>query len=215
VTAEGQGVRALFRRIRGALKRAAYSGPRRDRWQQPDRVVAALGLRAGDRVADLGAGGGYFTFRLARAVGPSGVLYVVDTDRDMTFALAEAAARNGLRNVVVVDARPEDACLSEPVDLVFLANTYHHIPDPSSYFERLAGRLRPGGRVAIVEARPIGLHRLIGHATPPAQIRASLERAGYRTVADLGFLPRQSFMIFQRAGDGDHASPAARPARGA
>jgi arsenite methyltransferase len=206
VTDERTAVRALLRRIRIAFKRAAYSGPRRHRWQHPDRVVSSLGLRGEDRVADLGAGGGYFTFRLARAVDPSGVVYAVDTDREMVSALAEDAARNGLRNVVPIEARPEESCLPEPVDLVFLANTYHHIPDPRDYFARLARRLRPGGRIAVVEARPTGLHRVFGHATPPGEIRSGLARAGYRLSADLDFLPRQSFMIFRlhddRPGEG-------------
>ncbi|MDP8957777.1 MAG: hypothetical protein M3N51_00920, partial [Actinomycetota bacterium] len=84
------------RRARIGLKRFGYSGLRRDRWQQPERVVAELGLQPGDRVADLGAGGGYFTFRLARAVGPSGVVYAVDTDRDVPSSLSERAVREGV-----------------------------------------------------------------------------------------------------------------------
>jgi predicted methyltransferase len=68
----------LLRRLRVALKRFAVSGPGRDHWQHPDRVAGALGLHPGDRAADLGSGGGYFTYRLARAVGPSGAVYAVD-----------------------------------------------------------------------------------------------------------------------------------------
>ncbi len=190
-------VAQALRRARLTLKRFAYSGFGRDRWQQPDRVVAELGVRPGGRVADLGAGGGYFTFRLARAVGPSGVVYAVDTDRDMPPALAAQAVEQGLSNVVGVHAKPEDPCLPEPVDLVFLANAYHHIPDHPTYFANVAQYLKSAGRVAIIEARPRGLHRLFGHATPPEAIRSALEAAGFTLAADHRFLPRQSFLVFE------------------
>jgi arsenite methyltransferase len=201
----------VLRRARAALKRFAYSGFGRDRWQQPDRVVAELGLRPGDRVADIGAGGGYFTFRLARAVGPTGVVYAVDTDRDLPQALAAEAAGQGLANVVAVRADPDDPGLPEPVDLGFLVNAYHHLPDRQAWFARLAGQVKPGGRVAVVEARPsAGLLRVFGHATPPGTIRSEVEAAGWAVVAEHAFLPRQSFLVFERPAG---RSTASRPAR--
>jgi predicted methyltransferase len=187
-----------FRRARIAMKRFAYSGLGRDRWQLPDRVLAELALKPGDRVADLGAGGGYFTVRLARAVGRSGVVYAVDIDPDMRDGVSALAAASGLGNVVPVAAAPDDPALPEPVDLAFLANAYHHIPDQVAYFANLAGSLTPAGRVVIVEARPSGLHRLFGHATEPGTIRSELEAGGYALVADHGFLPRQAFLVFER-----------------
>ncbi len=190
-------VAKALRRARIACKRFAYSGFGRDRWQQPDRVVAELGLRPGGRVADLGAGGGYFTFRLARAVGPSGVVYAVDTDRDMPATLAARAVKQGLANVVAVEAKPDDPGLPEAVDLCFLSNAYHHLPDRPTYFARLAPHLKPTGRVAIVEAKPRGLHRLVGHATSPETIRSELEASGYTLIADHDFLPRQGFLVFE------------------
>jgi len=186
------------RRARIALKGFAYSGFGRARWQLPDRVVAELEVKPGDRVADLGAGAGYFTFRLARAVGPSGVVYAVDTDPDMRAGLAARAARGEDANVAVVAAGPDDPGLPEPVDLALLVNAYHHVPDRPAYFANLARSLRPGGRVAIVEARPDGINRLIGHATPPATIRSELEAAGYTLLAERDFLPRQGFLVFGR-----------------
>jgi ubiquinone/menaquinone biosynthesis C-methylase UbiE len=188
--------RAL-RRARTALKRFAYSGPGRDRWQQPDRVVAELGLRPGDRVADLGAGGGYFTPHLARAVAPSGVVYAVDTDRDMLAGLADLASQPGLGNVVAVEAAPQDPGLPGTVDLVFLANAYHHLPDRPAYLATIARYLEPSGRVAVVEARVAGLRRLVGHGTSPETIRSELDAAGYTMVAEPDFLARQSFLVFQ------------------
>jgi SAM-dependent methyltransferase len=182
-------------RARLRLKGFAYSGPGRDRWQHPDRVVAALALRPGQRVADLGAGGGYFTLRLARAVGPEGRVYAVDTDPDMRELVADRAARDGRGNVVPVAARPEDPALPEPVDLVLLVNAFHHLPEPAGYAATLAGHLRPGGRVAVVEAEPRRL--LFGHATAPERIRTTMAAAGYVLQEEHRFLPRQSFQTFR------------------
>jgi arsenite methyltransferase len=188
-------VTQALRRARIAFKRFGYSGFRRDRWQQPDRVVAELGLRPGDRVADLGAGGGYFTVHLARAVAPAGTVYAVDTDPDMLAGLSALARKAGLGNVVTVKAEPEDPGLPETVDLVFLVNAYHHLSDRPAYVARIAHHLRPSGRVAIVEPGPARL--LFGHGTAHETIRSELEAAGYTTVADLDFLPRQSFLVFE------------------
>lgn len=188
---------AALRRARRRLKRFAYSGFGRDRWQQPDRILRALGVQAGERVADIGAGGGYFTFRLARAVGPTGVVYSVDTDPDMVAIIAEEAASLGADHVKTVEARSEDPGLPEPVDLIFLSNAYHHIPDARRYFSALARHVRAGGRVAVVEARPTGLLGFFGHATAPEDIRRTFAGAGYALRDQHDFLARQSFHVFE------------------
>jgi cyclopropane fatty-acyl-phospholipid synthase-like methyltransferase len=180
--------------MRVALKRVAYSGPRRERWQHPERVIAALQLRGGERVADLGAGGGYFAPWLASAVGPDGLVYAVDTDPDITAVVAQEVARHDRTNLVPVPARSHDPDLPEPVDLVVLVNAFHHIPEPATYFRTLAGYLRPGGRVAVIESVPRWF--LFGHATAPDQIRSVLADAGYVPAGSHDFLPRQSFQLF-------------------
>jgi predicted methyltransferase len=179
-----------------ALKRCAYEGPGRDGWQKPDEVVHALALPAGARVADLGSGGGYFTFRLADAVGPTGRVFAVDVDKDLLEYVAEEAKERGYANVEGIEAAFDDPRLpADGVDLLFTCNTYHHLKDRTSYFERLKPRLRPGGRIAVVEHSPGGW--LMGsHATGTDVIRGELEAAGYRLVAQHDFLPRQSFLVF-------------------
>jgi predicted methyltransferase len=185
----------------GAIKRCAYSGFDRDDWQQPERVIAALEIRAGDRVADLGAGGGYFTFRLADAVGPEGIVYAVDVDADMVSYLRKQAEEEDRANVVPVLAAFDDPKLPEAVDLIFTTNTYHHMEDQSAYFARVADDLRPGGRIAIIEPTGAGFFQRIfcGHATPASAIRSEMEAAGYREVERHDFLSRQSFLVFSRA----------------
>lgn len=183
---------------RPALRRAAYGqGAGRDAWQQPERVVETLGIKPGQRVADIGAGGGYFTFRFASAIGAEGMVYAVDVDPDMTGHIAEQAAARGIGNVEPILAAPDDPRLPESVDLVFLCNTYHHIQDRTAYFRRVRERLRPGGRLAIVEFRRDGnwFVRIFGHATRAETMRSELEAAGYRLAEQHDFLPQQHFLI--------------------
>jgi predicted methyltransferase len=180
-------------------KARAYAGDDRDEWQQPERVIEALEIDPGQRIADLGSGGGYFTFRLAEAVGPGGRVYALDVDEDMNERLEGIARERGADNVSVVLAALDDPKIPEPVDLIFSSNTYHHIENRVAYFERAGGYLRPGGRVAILEYRRQGFfHRIMGHATESSVMRGELEAAGFTLAAELEFVERQHFLIFER-----------------
>ena len=183
------------------MKARGYEGSGRDSWQQTERVVAALGLRAGQRVADVGSGSGYFTGHLAGAVAPGGHVYAVDVDASMNAYLEKRMAEEGVENVSTVLATADDPGLpADGVDVVFTSNTFHHLPDQQSYFTSLKKYLRPGARVAIVEYEPEKagwFARTFGHATVKGEIAGALEGAGFRLVEDHDFLDRQSFQIFE------------------
>lgn len=174
--------------------------PSRDVWQKPQGVVEKLSIARGSRVADLGAGGGYFTWHLAKAVGPRGTVYAVDIEeRAINMIFKEMVAR-GTPNVRPVLAEPHDPRLPEPVDLVFTCNAYHQIKNRVSYFRSLASSLRPGGRVAILDFYPRGFFSgLFDHKVEKEEVRREMEDAGYLLVADYDLIDRQHFQIFAKA----------------
>jgi arsenite methyltransferase len=173
--------------------------PSRDAWQKPNEVVDKLGIKPGSRVADLGAGGGYFTWYLAAAVRPQGKVYAVDIDETALAMIEKGIKSRGTTNVVPIRAEPGDAKLPEPVDLVFTCDTYHHMRDRIAYFQSLARYLTPDGQVAILDFHPHGLFSgLLGHGTAKEEVRREMESAGYRLAADYDFIEKQHFQIFSR-----------------
>jgi len=162
------------------------------------KVLAALQIHPGDRVADLGAGGGYFTFKFAEAVDTAGKVYAVDIDKDMVDFIAKRAKDETRSNIETILAKPDDPLLPKTgVDLVFTSNTYHHIDNRVSYFAKLRKYLRPGGRVAVIDFdRRAWIEGLLRHYTPSEFIKREMDQAGYALQQDFDSLDRQSFLIF-------------------
>jgi len=174
---------------------------RRDAWQKPDEVLRALALPETARVADLGAGGGYFTERFSRAL-PRGHVFASDVQDGMLELLEERVRERNLTNVTVVRGAFDDPGLPRACcDLIFLSSVYKEILERVAYMRRVRPLLRPGGRVAILEFRPG-----VSGPGPPEAIRLSpdaivdeLARAGFALVESHEFLPRESFLIFELA----------------
>ncbi len=177
---------------------ARFESPERDGWQKPDEVVSALNLPPGAKVADVGAGTGYFAVRLARAV-PDGVVYASDLEPDMVAYLRDRAVREGLPNLKSVQATPDDAKLPEAVDLVLMVNTHHHISERPAYFRRLGEKLAPRGRIAIIDFKPeSALGPPEDHKLPAQAVERDLVEAGFVLVERVELLPEQYFLIFAR-----------------
>jgi SAM-dependent methyltransferase len=176
-----------------------FDDPERDRWQKPHEVIQALALAREARIADLGAGTGYFAARLAKML-PRGRVYAVDIEPDMVRYLGERAKREGLSNVLALKGEPEDPKLPEKVDLVLLVDVYHHVENRIDYFRRLSGYLRSGGRVAVIDFRLDALRGPPRAArVAPETVKAEMNSAGYALSAEYGFLPDQYFLVFRPA----------------
>ncbi|HEY7237735.1 MAG TPA: class I SAM-dependent methyltransferase [Burkholderiales bacterium] len=174
-----------------------FDDPERDAWQKPHDVIRALALKSDAAVADLGAGTGYFSARLANMF-PKATVYAVDVEPDMVKYLGERAKREGLANLKPVQSAAGDARLPAKVDLVLLVDVYHHIENRERYFGKLAASLKPGGRLAVIDFRldsPQGPPK--AERIAPERVKAELSAAGYAFVEEHGFLPRQYFLVFK------------------
>ena len=130
-------------------------GPDRDAWQKPDQIMDALKIADGSVVADIGAGAGWFTIRLARRVGPNGMVYAQDVQRQMLEAIRRRVAREGLRHVETrlgMGSTPNLPARS--LDAVLVVDVYPEVEDRVAFLRNLAAALKPGGRIGIVNYKP-------------------------------------------------------------
>jgi predicted methyltransferase len=179
-------------------------GTRQDRLRDPDAVIRVLEIRPGMVVGDLGPGAGHFTLRLARAVEPDGVVYALDASQGTLDDLVRAAEDRAIGTLRAVRLRRDRLEIPEPVDMLFVSATYHHLPDPVRYFAEARKHLRPRGIVAILESRREGLlaqwHGR--HATSPDRVQREMTDAGYRLVSTHEIVRGYWFGLFEATHSG-------------
>jgi ubiquinone/menaquinone biosynthesis C-methylase UbiE len=168
--------------------------PTRDAWQKPDEVIRAMALRPDEGVADIGSGGGYFTFRIAHH---TALVYAVDIDQK----LLDAVSKSGVQNVRTVLASTGDPKLPpQSVDTVFFCEVTHHIQNRPDYYRKIDQALRPGGRIVIIDfykkKLPVGPPEAM--KLSESQVIGELEAAGFRKTKTFRFLAYQFFMQFER-----------------
>lgn len=177
---------------------ARFEDPKREAWQKPAEVIAALALKPDAKIADIGSATGYFPVRFARAL-PKSRVYGADVESSMVNYLNKRADQEQLTNLTSHLAEYADAKIPEPVDLILIVNTYHHIEDRLAYFKKLAASLKPGGRLAIIDfTRSSKMGPDAAEKVPAEQVQAELKEAGYTFTQWHDFLPEQHFMIFTR-----------------
>jgi len=174
-----------------------FDDPARDKWQMPKEVIAALKIAKDDKIADIGAGTGYFSLRIARAY-PGTTVYAADVEPDMITYLKQQATKQDLSNHKAVLLPADKPSLPAKVNLVLVVDTYHHISQRISYFADLKKHLMPDARVAIIDFTakspegPPPEHRL-----SKAELTAEMKEAGYEMSEDVELLPYQYFLVFK------------------
>ena len=176
--------------------------PDRDVWQRPEQIMDALQIAEGSVVADLGAGSGWFTIRLARRVGPNGKVYAEDIQQPMVSAMNLRIQREGLEKIVrtVLGTASDPSLPRNALDAVLIVDTYHEMEDPVVLLRNVGASLKPGGRLGIVQFTKEGFG-----PGPPMEERVDPERvikdaqaAGLRLDSRPDILPYQYLLVFEK-----------------
>jgi SAM-dependent methyltransferase len=177
----------------------------RDAMQHPDEIMQRLGIRPGDVVADVGAGSGYFTIPVARAVGADGRVIATDIRQEMLDFISARLAEEGITNVELVKVEPDDPGLPDgTVDLVLMVDVMHYVKERAAYGRRLRSSLSADGRLVVIDFRydPEAQREF---APPPEQqvpretLDLEMAEAGFEVVESHDFLPEQYFVIYRAA----------------
>jgi ubiquinone/menaquinone biosynthesis C-methylase UbiE len=176
--------------------------PERDEEEHTEKLVEQLKAQPGDVVADIGAGTGYFSRRLAKKVAPNGIVFAVDIQREMLDLLTNSMASAGITNV-----RPVLGTITDPklppnsVDLALMVDVYHEFDHPFEMMQAITRSLKPGGRVAFVEFRgedPAVPIKLL-HKMTEAQVKKEMSALPLEWVQTIGALPRQHIIVFRKS----------------
>jgi predicted methyltransferase len=173
--------------------------PDRDQWQRPDQIMDALGIAEASVVADLGAGSGWFTVRLARRVGPNGLVYAQDVQPEMLAAISRRVQREGMRNVRVRLGRGSDPRLpARTFDAIVMVEVAHQIDDRVALFRALRTALKPQGRLGVIDYRLNGggPGPDLDERVDPDLIVKEAEQGGLEWKRSESFLPYQYFLVF-------------------
>ena len=173
--------------------------PDRDLWQRPDQIMDAMGIADASVVADIGAGSGWFTIRLARRVGPQGLVYAEDVQRVMIDAIQRRAVREGLANVRPVLGLNNDPRLpAGSIDAALMVDAYHEIENRVAVLRNLARALKPQGRIGVVDFKldGTGPGPASDERVSPDVVVKDAKEAGLRLIRQEPFLQYQYFLIF-------------------
>jgi len=169
---------------------------------KPDQILRAIALIPGQSIADIGAGGGYFSLRFTEIIGEEGKAYAVDTNPKFLEFIKNSAKERGLDNVISIFATEERLDLPEgSLDFLFMRNITHHIPNRVKYFGDLKDFLKSDGKIIIIEykkSKSFSFRSIFGHYVPKEIIIQEMEEAGYSLEKEFNFLPEQHFTIYSK-----------------
>jgi ubiquinone/menaquinone biosynthesis C-methylase UbiE len=190
-----------YAQVMSAAGAAWLDRPERIEEEQPDRALDVLKIQAGSTIADVGAGSGYFTTRLATRVGASGRVYAVDIQPEMLRLLAERLAAENVTNVTLVQGDVDDPKLPPAsLDLALMVDVYHELAAPQTMLRHLHAALQPDGRLVLLEYRKEdpSIPIRADHKMSVAEAKLELEAEGFTLAQIDESLPRQHILVFTK-----------------
>ncbi len=165
---------------------------------QSEKIVKALGICSGNKILEIGVGGGFYANIFSELVGKDGKYYGIDTNK--TFIDNLLAIKKIKPNITGINVLPNEIpVFQEKIDLIFTRNVYHHIKNRTDYFRKLSNTLSAKGKIVVIDYnKSFSLFRLSGHYTKKTRIFKELNEAGFKIVQDFDFLLKQSFLIFEK-----------------
>ncbi|MCE5214344.1 MAG: class I SAM-dependent methyltransferase [Methanobacterium sp.] len=168
---------------------------------KPYKIIEHLPLKEGMIVGDVGSGGGFFVHEFSRKVGENGQIYAIDVNQKSLNFIEDNLNKEGIKNVKTIKAKPDNIDLPEKsVDLFFLRNVFHHLPEPARYFKNIRKLLKENGKIAIIDFKnkKLSFIGLFGHYTPLNVLIDVMDDAGFYPLEKYDFLPDQLFVVFTK-----------------
>jgi ubiquinone/menaquinone biosynthesis C-methylase UbiE len=166
---------------------------------QPDKVIETLAIEKGWYIGDLGAGGGYYTYRFAEGTGSSGKVFAADINEEFLAGIDKTAKEKGLKNVQIILSDPDDSNFDDnSLDLIFIRNAFHHIDSKNQYVKNLAEKLKPGGKIALIDYKKEASSGPPGHNVTRDEILSSIVDTELKIEKEYEFLEEQYFFVFKR-----------------
>lgn len=187
-----------------------FNNPNRILWEKTDNMLSFINMKKGETVADIGCGGGYFTWQFAKAVGDDGLVYATEINKDALHYLETFTEQNGINNIKTIVTKMNDAALPKnSIDTIFMCSMYHavYITDiefvKDAFIESLHKALKKGGRLVIVDNNitPSGVPSYYGPGISPQLIITQLRFYGFRLVDSLSLIPQRFVLIFEESRD--------------
>lgn len=172
----------------------------RDTWQQPQKVMEVIGVRPGMIIGEVGAGEGYFTFKLAAKVGPTGKIYANDILDSCLRSIKETSKKKGLTNIFTVKGETEDPLFPETqLDMAFMCYVLHDMEKPVEFLKNLQRYLKPGAPLVILERDPVKVPSAAGHFFSREKLLRTIKEGGFNVIRTETFLSKDNIYICETA----------------
>ena len=166
---------------------------------KPDEVIKSLAIQKGWNIGDLGAGGGYYTYRFAEETGPTGKVFAADINQEFLTGIAKTAKEKGFQNVHTILSGEDDSKFEDhSLDLIFIRNTFHHFDNKNHYMQKLVTKLKTGGKIALIDYKQDLNVSPVGHKVSKSEILAAIQETGLLVENEFDFLDKQYFFIFKK-----------------